>query len=82
AREFQRVVDRAPDASLVVLVTGARTEFADLQRGRATLPSNVNLLVIRVATGAPVALRTAGTVVELTVGTLVDLPRALRGGVR
>jgi len=79
-QEFERVSRVAPGASLAVVVTGAGTDFADLQRGRATVPYNVRLLVIRVVLGAAITLRTTGGFAELTIGGLADLPRALRGG--
>ena len=79
-REFDRVRQRASDASLVVVVTGALTRFEDLLRGRAMIPSTIHLLVVRVVQGEEIALRDTGTFIELTVGALDDLPRALRGG--
>jgi len=78
--EFHRIAQFAPDASMVVLVTGATTDFQDLQRGRAIIAYNIRLLVIRVSQGSRITMRQAGGFVELTVGTLADLPRALRGG--
>jgi uncharacterized protein (DUF58 family) len=78
--EFDRVRTEAPDASMVVLVTGAFTGFEELLRGRAMVDYTVRLVVIRVVVGEPIALRQAGGLLELTIGSLADLPKALRGG--
>jgi len=78
--EFERVTAQAGDASMVVLVTGALTDFTDLQRGRSILPYTVRFLVVRVVLGEKITLRQSGGFIELTVGSLDDLPRALRGG--
>lgn len=80
-REFERVRRRAGDASLVVLLTGSGTKFDELQRGRAIVPYNIRLLVVRVVRGEKISLRQAGGFAELTIGALADLAPALRGGV-
>ena len=66
------------DASLAVVVTGRHTSFERLQRCRALLPGRVGMLVVRVSAGARIARRQIGGVVEVTVGSLADLPRVLR----
>ncbi|MDR1387582.1 MAG: DUF58 domain-containing protein [Propionibacteriaceae bacterium] len=80
SESFARVPDLAPDASLVVAVTGPLVGFEQLERGRVSLAPEVRLIVIRVELGADIALRETSSFVELTVGQLDDLPRALRGG--
>jgi hypothetical protein len=81
SQAFTRVADLAPDASMVVAVTGPLVEFAELERGRATLPQEIRLVVLRVELGADIQLRETRGLVELTLGRLSDLPRALRGGI-
>ncbi len=78
--EFERVRQVAPDASIVIVVTGSGTDLAELRRGRATVDAAIGCLALRVRTGSPIRLRSAGGLVELTVGDLDDLPRAMRGG--
>jgi len=78
--EFERVRDRAGDASMAVIVTGSPTPLDELLRGRTVLPYAIPMVVIRVAMGRKIALRDTGTFIELTVGRLDDLPKALRGG--
>ncbi|MDR1212767.1 MAG: DUF58 domain-containing protein [Propionibacteriaceae bacterium] len=77
---FARVPELAPDASMVVAVTGPLVGFEQLERSRVSLAPEVRLIVIRVELGADIALRETSGFVELTVGQLDDLPRALRGG--
>ncbi|MDR0783980.1 MAG: hypothetical protein LBE83_09530, partial [Propionibacteriaceae bacterium] len=79
-REFERVYQQAGDASLAIMVTGAKTGFEDLQRGRIMIPYHIKLLVVRVVLGEEIRMRQTAGFVELTIGTLEDLPRALRGG--
>ena len=76
---FERVRRGAPDASIVVLVTGSGASHDDLRRGRGVIPEVVPLLVVRVVAGQPIRLRQSGGLTELTVGALDQLPRALRG---
>jgi uncharacterized protein (DUF58 family) len=71
----------APDASLVVLVTGSARDFAQLQRSRSLLSANVRMLAVRVELGAQTSLRTTGQFSELTIGALSELPQAVGGGV-
>ena len=78
--EFERVRARAADASMAVIVTGSPTPLDELLRGRAVLPYPIPMVVIRVAPGRKIALKDTGTFIELTVGRLEDLPKALRGG--
>ncbi|MCL2316080.1 MAG: DUF58 domain-containing protein, partial [Actinomycetia bacterium] len=76
-----RMGDIMGDLSLAVLVTGQGVPFDQLRWARTMLPPQVRLVVVRVVTGAPILLRETGNFVEVRVGALDDLPRALRGGV-
>jgi uncharacterized protein (DUF58 family) len=76
-----RLDDIAGDASIAVLVTGESVPFEQLLRSRVELPVQVRMVVVRVAKGAAIRRREAGGFTEVTVGSLSDLPRALRGGV-
>ena len=70
----------APDASVVVLVTGSRQTFEALQQSRAYLPPEVNTFVVQVSEGGPMTMRQALGLTLLTIGNLADLPRVLQGG--
>ena len=76
-----RLSDVAHDASMAVLVTGQNVAFEQLMRSRALLPIQVRMVVVRVSKGAAIRLRETSGFIEVTVGSLEDLPRALRGGV-
>ena len=78
--EFERVRARAADASMAMIVTGSAAPVDELIRGRAVIPYAIQMIVIRAARGRDVGLRDTGTFIELTVGRLDDLPKALRGG--
>ena len=73
--------DVTGDASLLVLVTGADANFAELQMSRSLVPMQVRMLVVRVSSGQPITLHETSGFTEIGVGALTDLPRALRGGV-
>ena len=77
---FHQVRSTVPDASMVVLITGDSTSFEELLRGRVIIPYTVRFLVIRVSLGHEITLRHTSGLDELTVGSLQDLPKALRGG--
>ena len=78
--EFERVRARAADASMAIIVTGSGAGLDDLIRGRVVIPYAIQMVVIRVTLGRKIALKDTGTFIELTVGRLDDLPKALRGG--
>ena len=78
--EFERVRSRAADASMAIIVTGSGTALDDLIRGRIVVPYAIQMIVIRASMGHQIALKDTGTFIELTVGQLKDLPKALRGG--
>ena len=78
--DFERVRAQAGDASMAVILTGSGTPFDELMVGRSIIPYTVSMLVVRVSIGEKISLRQTGTFTELTVGSLADLPGALRGG--
>ena len=80
AVEFERVRTRAPDASIIILVTGSQADHSDLRRGRGVISEAIPLLVVRVVAGQAITLRQSGGLTELTIGALDQLPRAMRGG--
>jgi uncharacterized protein (DUF58 family) len=70
----------APDASVVLLITGALTDFRELQHARATLAPEVHTIGLRVDDGGTVSLRQVPGLMVLGIGGLSDLPRVLSGG--
>lgn len=76
-----RLTHAAPSVSSVLVVAGPLTPFAALRRSKSLFGPDVNVVAVRVEHGARVGLqRTAGLSV-ITIGSLSDLPVALRGGV-
>jgi uncharacterized protein (DUF58 family) len=69
----------APDAAVVVLVTGSRTDAAELRLACSRLPLGVRALAVVADTrvDAP-ALQRIGEADVVTVGALDQLPRAVR----
>lgn len=80
ARATGRLNRLAPDASIVVLVTGSRTSFTEFQRARSYLAPEVNSVALRAELDAPMGLRQSGRTPVLTIGRLADTPRVLAGG--
>lgn len=75
-----RLVQIAPDVSVVLMLTGSNAAFADLLHARSYLPPEVQVSALRAAAGAPMGLRESGGLPVLTIGALSDLPRVLVGG--
>lgn len=70
----------APDASVVILITGPNCGFEQFQQARAFLPREVATLAITVAAGGEISLREAVGLSIITIGSLADLPAVLAGG--
>lgn len=73
------IAAHAPDAAVVVLVTGSRTDAAELRRACSRLPQSVRALAVVADTrvDAP-ALQRIGEADVVTIGALDQLPRAVR----
>ncbi len=73
------IAAQAPDAAVVVLVTGSRTDAAELRLACSRLPQGVRALAVVADTrvGAPALQRIAEADV-ITIGALDQLPRAIR----
>jgi len=73
------IAAHAPDAAVVVLVTGSRTDAAELRLACSRLPQGVRALAVVADTrvDAP-ALQRIGEADVVTVGALDQLPRAVR----
>ncbi|MDT0182710.1 DUF58 domain-containing protein [Microbacterium sp. ARD31] len=67
-----------PAASVVVLLTGSRTDAATLRAACARLPYGTRVLAIVAHAGAAPALRRIADADVVTVGALEELPSALR----
>ncbi len=83
ARATGKLATLAPDASVVLLITGPATEFADLRHARALLPHEVNTIGLQVQEGAPTSLRQVAGFPLIGIGSLADLaPVLATGGVQ
>ena len=79
AQATGRLAQLAPDASVAILVSGARADFRTFARARAHLAPEVHTFAITAERGGTMALREASGMTMLTLGTLNDLPRMLPG---
>lgn len=70
----------APDASVVLLVTGSRCDVGEFLHARAFLPPEVATAAITVAHGGRATLREAFGIPVVSLGSLRDLPRVMAGG--
>ncbi|WP_244900134.1 DUF58 domain-containing protein [Sediminihabitans luteus] len=66
------------DASVVAFVVGSRPAPADLRAAAARLPADVRAIAVQCVPGETLARHTIADLVVLTLGTLDDLPRAMR----
>jgi uncharacterized protein (DUF58 family) len=67
-----------PDASVAVLVCGTFVAPASVRRAASHIPLGVKVVAIYCSPHTPVTRRMIGDVVVLTVGSLKDLPHAMR----
>jgi uncharacterized protein (DUF58 family) len=79
ARATGRLATLAPDASVVILVTGDRGAFATLRRCKSYLPPEVTTIAIRTAVGADAGMTGGQGLPVLSIGGLAALPQVLRG---
>ncbi|MDO4717885.1 MAG: DUF58 domain-containing protein, partial [Propionibacteriaceae bacterium] len=70
----------APEASIVVLVSGGLGDFSSFQRARAYLPPEVNVFAVSANEEGRMNLHQGRGITVMTVGRLADLPKVLRGG--
>lgn len=74
----RRVARESPDVTLAFLVTGSVVADADLRAAARHVPEGTRTLVISCRPGAEVEVRTQRTLSLVRLGSLDDLPRALR----
>ncbi|WP_431803711.1 DUF58 domain-containing protein [Microbacterium sp. bgisy203] len=73
------IATHAPDAAVIVLITGSKTDASDLRLACSRLPADVRTLAVVADTrvDAP-ALQRIGDADVITLGDLDQLPRAVR----
>lgn len=69
----------APGASVVVVVTGSRTDASEVRRLGAHVPSAARTSCVRAATAEAVARRAVGDIAMVSVPNLDTLRQAVRG---
>ncbi|RMI09323.1 DUF58 domain-containing protein [Cellulomonas triticagri] len=74
----RRIAREAPDVTLAFLVTGSVVGDADLRASARHVPEGTRTLVISCVPGVDVEVRTQRTLSLVRLGSLDDLPRALR----
>lgn len=75
-----RAAQTAPHTTILVLVTGARTEFGELRRAAVHFPPEVNVVGLRIDTTRPIGLSDTPALTLLDLPHLGDLAALLRGG--
>ena len=71
-------IRRAPNSSVVIVVTGSSTSLAALRRACGRFDVDARVVGIRIESGAELRVRSAGNVTAVQLGHLEDLPRAIR----
>ncbi|MFC8731941.1 DUF58 domain-containing protein [Luteimicrobium sp. NPDC057192] len=66
------------DASVVAVLVGSRVSPADLRAASARLPQDVRVIALRCVPGESAARRNIAELVVLTIGSLEELPSAMR----
>jgi uncharacterized protein (DUF58 family) len=67
-----------PNASVAVLLCGARPDAAVIRRAGTAFSVGIRVVAVRAAVGRPVALSAMGGVDVATIGDLADLPTVMR----
>ena len=67
-----------PNASVAVLVAGRHPDPTLVRQAGSAFPVGIRVVAIQAKTGAKIAVHSIGNVVMVTVGSLSDLPAALR----
>jgi uncharacterized protein (DUF58 family) len=74
----RRVLRTAPDTSIAMLITGSILPFASVRRAAATLPPEIDTVVLRIDANADPAMTRVGNLTVLTLHALNDLPALMR----
>lgn len=73
------VASQAPSATIIALLCGSTVEAATLKAAQSRLPLGVFTIAVSARPGARPESRRMGTLPLLSVGTLAEFPRAMRG---
>ncbi|MDQ2797906.1 MAG: DUF58 domain-containing protein [Actinomycetota bacterium] len=76
----RRAVQLAPDTTVAMLITGARTEFAQLQQAAMYFAPEVNVVAIRVDPTEPAGITAFANLVVLSLPQLAGLRMLLAAG--
>ena len=67
-----------PEVSVAIILCGSGPTPGELRSAGAAFPIGVRVLLVRAVQGAPISIRRIGSTPLVTIGSLADLPRALR----
>lgn len=67
-----------PEVSIAVVLCGSSPTPGDIRSAGTAFPIGVRVVVVRVAIGSAIAIRSIGALPVVTIGAVDDLPRALR----
>ncbi|MDQ6658434.1 MAG: DUF58 domain-containing protein [Actinomycetota bacterium] len=74
----RRTAAAVPNASVAVLITGAGPDAVTIRRASTAFSVGIRVVAVRAVAGAKLRLSAIGRVDVATVGSLDDLPKALR----
>ncbi|MGI8416351.1 MAG: DUF58 domain-containing protein, partial [Nakamurella sp.] len=74
----RRTAAAVPNASVAVLITGSGPDAVTIRRASTAFSVGIRVVAVRVVAGAKLKLSAIGRVDVATVGSLDDLPKALR----
>lgn len=74
----RRLAKEVPGASLAILVTGSILTSIDVRSASTFIPPGQRVIGLRCVNGAEARVQSRGMATQITIGSLQDLPRALR----
>lgn len=78
AELLEAVVDREPAASVIIVATGSVPGLRAVQRACQVFDVDTRVIAVVADLGQPVVVRTLSNVSVIQLGTLTDLPQAVR----
>jgi hypothetical protein len=82
AAAVRTLLERSPDISVAVLISGPELGLTAIRRAAVAFDSQVRVLACVIEPGARAGLARAGDVTVLTLSELGELPRLLRVATR
>lgn len=71
-------LEREPGASVAVVITGSVATMSQLRAACALFDVDKRVIGLRISAGEPLRVRSVGNITVVQLGSLADLPRAMR----